>query len=97
MAKKFKFYSKEDIELIKLYANNGKKSKQNIVELTKKLKRPLTSIQQKYYSIKKELGHPPVRGSKALPNNVKLIPEGMKLELQATRITLEENKLVVYF
>ena len=96
MANKF-FYSNEEVKLIKEYISENKFGETDVARLAKKINRTPQAVLQKMYALKRKAGVVSTRRKRGVPEKAHAMPKGMTLEFPASRITLEEGKLVVYF
>ena len=91
-----KFYSQEEVELIKSYISKGKPNKENIKALSKKLKRTPSAVMNKYMALKREMGVVSNRKKNGVPRKATGLAEGTRLEFKASHIVIEKNRLIVY-
>ncbi len=100
------FYTQEELDTIRKYITNGKKTKVNVEELSKILKRPKTGLYFKYLAVRRNEKLTAIR-KKREPKVIELeakkvkkgidIPKGMVLEFPASKILVEENKVTLFF
>lgn len=91
-----KFYSQEEVELIKSYISNGKPNKDNVKSLSRKLRRTPAAVMNKYMALKKEMGMLSKRKKNGVPSKAISLAESTRLEFKASHIVLEKGKLIVY-
>ena len=96
------FYTKAEDDLVRSVITNGKKSKENAEWLAKKLKRPISSMNQRLLKFKKEMGLARSTSRTSKMSKVEdlrsvLLPKNIALEFEASRCVLKENHLIVYF
>ena len=96
------FYTKAEDDMVRSVVTNGKKNKENAEWLAKKLKRPLSSMQQRLLKFKKEMGL--ARTTVRTPKMSKVedlrsvvLPRNIALEFEASRCVLKENHIIIYF
>lgn len=96
------FYTKAEDDIVRSVVTNGKKNKENAEWLAKKLKRPLSSMQQRLVKFKKEMGL--ARTTVRTPKMSKVedlrsvvLPKNIALEFEASRCVLKENHIIIYF
>jgi hypothetical protein len=96
------FYTKAEDDLVKSVLSNGKKSIDNAEWLSKKLKRPLSSMQQRILKFKKEMGLSRTNSRNPKMSKVDdlrsvVLPKNIALEFEASRCVLKENHIIIYF
>lgn len=95
------FYTKAEDDFIRSVITNGKKNGENAAYVSKKLKRPLSSVTQRLIRFKKEMGLARVTSrtkmSKADELRSVVLPKNIALEFQAARAVLKENHIIIYF
>lgn len=96
------FYTKAEDDIVRSVVTNGKKNKENAEWLAKKLKRSLSSMQQRLVKFKKEMGL--ARTTVRTPKMSKVedlrsvvLPKNIALEFEASRCVLKENHIIIYF
>ena len=96
------FYTKAENDIIRETITNGKTNKDNVVYLSKKLKRPSSSISQKIIVFKREAGllRTTAKSNKmSKVNDLRsvVLPKNIALEFEASRCVLKENHIIIYF
>jgi len=96
------FYTKAEDDMIRSVITNGKTNKENAEFLSKKLKRPLISMQQRIVKFRKEMGLARVTSrtpkmSKTDELRSVVLPKNIALEFKASRAVLKENHIIIYF
>jgi hypothetical protein len=91
------FYTQKEIELIERISKNGKKHKENVELLAKRLNRPESGISVKYRQIRRESGNVrKIVRKEATTKTIQLSKE-MVLQFPATNVLIENNRIIVYF
>lgn len=96
------FYTKAENDIIRETITNGKTNKDNVVYLSKKLKRSSSSISQKIIVFKREVGllRTTAKSNKmSKVNDLRsvVLPKNIALEFEASRCVLKENHIIIYF
>jgi len=96
------FYTKQEDDFIRSVVTNGKKNKDNISYIAKKLNRPESSISQRIVKFRKEMGLARDRVKSAKMSKVEelrsvTLPKNIALEFEASRAILKENHIIIYF
>jgi len=90
-----KFYSQAEEAEIKKMLLEGKSITEVATTLCKKFKRSKGTVMMKAYKIRNSMGLP--RKTKKSPAvSTTSIPKGMKLEFPASKISIENNRIIIY-
>ena len=94
-----KFYTQQEVEIIEEAVKNGKKTKDNLSMLSKKLKRPLSGIYPKYLAVKKNLGLNRKKNKAGIATRMEAIqfPKNVLLEFPAKKVVITDDRITVFF
>jgi hypothetical protein len=96
------FYTKAEDDLVRSVITNGKTISYNAIWLSKKLKRPVSSMIARISKFKKEMGLSRINSrvpkmSKVNDLRSVVLPKNIALEFEASRCILKENHIIIYF
>jgi hypothetical protein len=88
-----KFYTESEVSQLEDLLEKGHTPTQVAIALHKKFKRSKETVIQKCIILNKVAGR---SKTKTEVKNITSIPKGMKLEFPASKISIENNRIIIY-